>query len=99
MNSKEYSVEILEPAQNELENIALLHKTLVGPISARRITDKIYNSLERLADNPFIGPVLNDPDLADADYRFVVADVYLAVYRIIESRVVIYHIFDSNTFN
>lgn len=38
-------IEILESAQRELEAIAELHMNLVGPNSARKITDRILDSL------------------------------------------------------
>lgn len=97
MSSKKFTVEILEPAQKELENIALLHLSLVDPASAKKITDKIYKSLERLESQPFSGPLVNDPVLASEGYRFVVTDNYLSIYRVFDQHVVIYHIFDGKT--
>ena len=38
-------IEILESAQRELEAIAELHMNLAGPNSARKITDRILDSL------------------------------------------------------
>ena len=43
---------ILEPAQRELEEIAALNMHLSGPSSARKITDKILNTLSRLESFP-----------------------------------------------
>ena len=40
MDSK-YRLELLTTAQRELEEIAKVHLTLVGPLSARKITEKI----------------------------------------------------------
>lgn len=45
-------IEILESAQRELEAIAELHMNLVGPNSARKITDRILDSLSRLERFP-----------------------------------------------
>ena len=39
---------LLEPAQRELEEIAQLHRNLVGPNSARKVTNKIFDALSRL---------------------------------------------------
>ena len=36
---------ILEPAQRELEEIAQIHLNLVGPESARKITNEILDTL------------------------------------------------------
>ncbi len=48
-------IEILESAQRELEAIAELHMNLVGPNSARKITDRILDSLSRLERFPLSG--------------------------------------------
>ena len=46
---------LLEPAQRELEEIAQLHRNLVGPNSARKITNKIFDALSRLELFPLSG--------------------------------------------
>ena len=46
---------ILEPAQWELEEIAQLHMNLVGPNSARNITNLILDTLSRLEMFPLSG--------------------------------------------
>lgn len=97
MSSNPVCIEILESAQEDLENIALLHLTLVGPKSARRITDKMLNSLERLEKHPFSGPLINDPDLSEDGFRFVVAGTYISIYKVSEDKVIVYHIFDGRT--
>ena len=39
MSEKLYRIQILDPAQAELEDVARLYCSLVGPSSARKITD------------------------------------------------------------
>ena len=60
MVRKKYELEILFPARNEIKEIASLHLELVGPTSARKITNKIKTSLEHLRLNPhkFVRKVL-----------------------------------------
>ena len=53
-------IEILESAQRELEAIAELHMNLVGPNSARKITDRILDSLSRLERFPLSGSLPRD---------------------------------------
>ena len=53
---KSCELEILPPAQAELEEIARVHMALSGPQSARRITDKIYDAMEQLTRFPLSGP-------------------------------------------
>ncbi|OUO95090.1 addiction module toxin RelE [Cloacibacillus sp. An23] len=90
--AKIYSVEILPPAQAELEETARVHLALSGPLSARGITDRIYESVERLARYPLSGHPTRDEQLRAGGCRFVIAGKYMVFYRLIGEAVVIYHI-------
>ena len=74
---------ILEPAQRELEEIAQLHLNLVGPNSARKITDLILDTLSRLEMFPLSGHIPQDKELRNGGYRLVIAGKYICVYRLI----------------
>ena len=54
--SRILDLEILPPAQGELEEIAQVHMALSGPSSARKITDQIFDALEQLTRFPLSGP-------------------------------------------
>ena len=92
-----FEIEILAPAQNELEDIGRLYLTLVGAESAKKITDKIYDALEQLTRFPLSGPPMRDAELRSLGYRFIVAGKYIAIYRLISVTVVVYHIFDGRS--
>ena len=83
---------LLEPAQRELEEIAQLHRNLVGPNSARKITNKIFDALSRLELFPLSGSLPRDKALLRDGYRYVVAGKYICVYRILGDTVYVYHI-------
>jgi len=85
-------VEILESAWRELEEITEYHMLMVGPISAKKITDRILNALERLKEFPLSCPHVPDNELKDQDYRMLVCDQYLCIYRLIGDMIYIYHI-------
>ena len=85
-------IEILESAQRELEAIAELHMNLVGPNSARKITDRILDSLSRLERFPLSGSLPRDAELLKSGYRYVIAGQYRCVYRLIVDTVFVYHI-------
>lgn len=89
---KMYKLEILPPAQGELEEIAQVHMALSGPQSARNITDRIYDAMERLSVFPLSGPLIRDDLLIAAGYRYILAGKYLIIYRLLGDTVVIYHI-------
>ena len=97
MADSQYDVQILDPAQAELEEIASLYCSLVGPASARKITDSIYDALEQLSQFPLSGPPMRDTELRRRGYHFVVVDKYIVIYRLIQTTVVVYHIFDGRS--
>lgn len=86
------NLEILPPAQTELEEIARVHMALSGPQSARKITDAIYDAMEQLTRFPLSGPSIRDDQLGAAGYRYILANKYLVIYRLLKDTVVIYHI-------
>ena len=88
---------MLAPAWQELEEIAEYHLLTVGQISAKKITDKILDSLTRLAEFPLSCPYVPDSELKDEQYRLLVCDQYICIYRIIGSTVVVYHIAHSTS--
>ena len=97
MNKEQYDVQILDPAQAELEETGSLYRSLAGPDSARKITDSIYDALEQLSRFPLSGPPMRDSELRKMGYHFVVADKYIVIYRLIQDTVVVYHIFDGRS--
>ena len=89
---KTYNLDILPPAQAELEEIARVHMALSGVQSARRITDKIYDAMEQLMRFPLSGPLIWDDLLSATGYRYILASKYLIIYRLLGDTIVIYHI-------
>lgn len=90
-------LEILPPAQAELEEIARVHMSLSGPKSARDITDKIYGAMEQLTRFPLSGPPIQDEQLRAAGYRYILAGKYLIFYRPLGETIFIYHIVHGAT--
>lgn len=87
-----YKLKILTPAQRELEEIARVYLELAGADSARRMTDQILNSLERLKTYPLSGSLPRDRLLREAGYRLVISGKFLAAYRLLGDTVFVYHI-------
>ena len=83
---------LLDAAQRELEENAQLHRNLVGPNSARKITNKIFDALSRLELFPLSGSLPRDKELLRDGYRYVIADKYICVYKLIGETVYVYHI-------
>ena len=89
---KRYDLNILSPAQAELEEIARIHMALSGPQSARTITDKLFTAVEQLTPFPLSGPPVRDAQLSAGGYRYVLAGKYLIFYRLLGDTVFVYHI-------
>ncbi|MEA1960717.1 MAG: type II toxin-antitoxin system RelE/ParE family toxin [Bacillota bacterium] len=85
-------LEILTPAWKELDEIASYHLLVAGPDSARKISDRILDALERLEDFPLSCPYVRDGELKDGDYRLLVCDQYVCIYRLLGKVVYVYHI-------
>ena len=90
-------LDILPPAQAELEEIARVHMALSGPQSARNITDRIYDAMDQLTRFPLSGPPVRDDELSAAGYRYILAGKYLVFYRLLGDTVVVYHIAHGST--
>ena len=97
MAERRYEVRILAPAQSELESVARLYLSLAGAASARRITDRVFDTLDQLAEFPLSGPAMREPELRGLGYRFIGAEKYILIYRLIGNTVFVYHIFDGRS--
>lgn len=96
-DSEKYTIDIRPEAWAEIIRIADKHMTLVGPASAKKITDQLLDDIELLASQPYMGMECQEYLLAPDHYRRIVSGVYLCFYRVIGHTVYIYHIVDGRT--
>ena len=92
MPAPTYKLAILTPAQRELEEIARVYLELAGADSARRITDQIFDSLERLKIYPLSGSLPRDRWLREAGYRLIISGKFIVAYRLMGDTVFVYHV-------
>ena len=92
-----YNVHILTPAWQDIERIADIHMSAVGPHSAEIITDKLLDKITLLAEQPLIGPLHTDEFLAVRQYRKLICGNYIIVYKLLDSTVFIYRVVDGRT--
>ena len=90
-------VKILPSAWKGLEEIAEYHLLIVGPVSTKRITDRILTALDRLEEFPLSAPFVPDAELKDQDYRMLVCDGYICIYRLLGDTVYVFHIAHGST--
>ena len=88
----------LTPAMHDMEEIVKYHLTQAGIASARRIYDLMKKEIGKLASYPLMGQIHPDPILAAEGYRkLVLTDTYVAIYKIIDGTVFIYHVVNGRT--
>jgi len=97
MPKNKYRVELLSPAQRELELIGLYYFETAGTSVARKITGDILNSLSLLESNPNIGVDCASKPLKLPGYRMLISGKYICVYRLIGTTVSVYHIADGRS--
>jgi plasmid stabilization system protein ParE len=93
MDQPKNGLEILAPAQRELDEIALIHLELAGVKSSRKITNSIYNSLQLLQTSPNMG--VDYKPLKLQGYRMLICGHYLCIYRVLGDTGYVYHIVDG----
>ncbi len=89
---KKCNLVILDTAQYDLEEIAIVRLNMMDEKSAKSLVDKILSRLERLEIYPLSCPLINDTYLARMGYRILVCVKYLCIYRVIDNNVYVYHI-------
>lgn len=88
----------LEPTKDDILSIASFHLEKAGPQSARRITDAIVGSIDRLATFPLMGPIHPDPVLSARGYRkLVTTESYVCIYKVFPDEITIYRIVNGAT--
>lgn len=88
----------LTPAANDLREIVKYHISEVGAQSARQIYQELRSTVGKLQAFSLMGQTHPDPLLAAEGYRkLVLTRTYVAVYKIIDDTIYIYHIVNGRT--
>ncbi len=97
MDGPEYTLQILAPAQCELEEIAQIHFELVGLDSALKITNRLLDALDRLKFSPEMGRRCKDKLLKLQGYRMLICGNYICFYRLKGNTIMVHHIADGRS--
>ncbi|MEG1761955.1 MAG: type II toxin-antitoxin system RelE/ParE family toxin [Hydrogenoanaerobacterium sp.] len=97
MPNKKSNVFLTLRAQHDLHDIATYYKLRVGTESAKRITDKLLNRIELLADFPELGTVIASELIMKAGYNMLVIEEYLCFYSMQNDMVFVHHIVHGST--
>ena len=92
-----YKIEILPTAWEDLKQIEDYYILQFDVETAIKVNDHILDVIERLEDFPDSGSLTPDKWLNAQGYRMVICKKHVAIYRLIDDTVYIYHIADTQT--
>lgn len=92
-----YKVKILPTAWEDLKQIEDWYYMQFNLETALTVSDNILNHIERLENFPYSGSLTPDDWLNEIGYRMVICKKHVAIYRIIQETIYIYHIADTQT--
>lgn len=88
---RRYEVDLLPIASDDICEI-YLYIAADSPESGVRMAEKILDRIDTLADFPLAGRIVPDTELAKGGYRMLLIDSYVAFYRVIDDKVVVYRV-------
>lgn len=92
-----YKVEVLPAAWEDLKHIEDWYLLQFGVETALKVSDHILDVIERLEKFPDSGSQTPDEWLNGQGYQMVICGKHVAIYRVINRIVYIYHIADTQT--
>ena len=81
MKPSEYSIRFLRLAEEDLTEIVMFIAA-ERPAAAEKLASKIERQVLLLGNNPFLGRIPDEEELARHGYRFLVVENYLIFYTI-----------------
>lgn len=89
---EKYSVEFLQTALDDLEEI-VLYIAKDSKANALKFHDEMIDKINRLKTFPKLGREVPDKKIKKLGYRLLVISSYLVFYRVINQNIYIYRIF------
>ena len=92
-----YRVEILQTAWEDLKCIEDWYTIQFDVETALMVSDHILNAIERLEQFPDSGSYTPDEWLNQQGCRMVICEKHVAIYKVIDTTIYVYHIADTRT--
>lgn len=90
-------MELLPTAWKDLEYIQDWYVDLFGYEIGKSVTDNILNIIDDLAMFPNMGRPTPDTWLNAQEYKMIVCEKHIIIYRLLNQTVYVYHIADTRT--
>jgi toxin ParE1/3/4 len=92
-----FKVLILPSAWEDLKRLEDWYMLKFSLDTALKVSNHVLDTLERLEMFPDSGSLTPDDWLNKQGYRMIICEKQVAIYRVIEEVVYVYHIFDART--
>ena len=92
-----YKIEILPSAWEDLKMIEDYYLIEFDAETAIKVSNHVLDVIERLGTFPKSGSLTPDKWLNEQGYRMVICEKHVAIFRLIETTVYVYHIADTQT--
>jgi len=86
-----YEIEYLQKASDDLDEI-YFYISNDNPLAADKMVNSILDAVDKLKIFPLIGTIITDKISLRGDYRMMITKPYLVIYRVIDTRVIIYRV-------
>lgn len=92
-----YKVVILPTAWEDLKHIEDWYLIQFGVETALKVTNHLLDAIQRLETFPKSGSLTPDEWLNQHGYRMIVCKKHVVIFRLVEDKVYVYHIADTQT--
>lgn len=96
-SSMNYKVEYLPLAIECLSEIQRYYAYEFDIDTARKVRGSITKTISRLETFPYSGSLTPDSYLNELGYKMIICKIHVAIYKIVESKILIYYIADTRT--
>lgn len=98
-DTKDYSLEFLTSALQDLTEIISYFIMLGSKNGAVRMKDKFNKAAEQIQRFPYSGVSVPDDKLSKFGFRMIVIEKYIMFYKVFddESKIIVYHILNGST--
>jgi len=93
---REYSLEWLEPAFDDIAEIAQYYKASADMDVSRKMLKKIISGINDLINLPYAHPYVRYETLREKGFRVLIIDNYLCFYKVVGKTVSIYRVIHSS---
>lgn len=90
-------IKILPTAWEDLKRIQDYYRIEFNTQTAIKVSESILDTISRLEDFPDSGSMTPDNWLNEQGYRMVICKKHVAIYRVLNEVIYVYHIADTQT--